>query len=66
MTKQQREQMCHILRHCCAVTHFRVRMGEGDGEGLSFVVASDVTLQTVLAAESLLTAITRTVKWLLP
>lgn len=41
-------------------------MGEGDAEGLSFVVAPDVTLQTVLAAESLLTAITGTVEWLLP
>lgn len=41
-------------------------MGEGDGEGLSFVVAPDVTLQTVLAAKSLLTAVTGTVEWLLP
>lgn len=41
-------------------------MGEGDAEGLSFVVAPDVTLQTVLAAKGLLTAITGAVKWLLP
>lgn len=41
-------------------------MGEGDTEGLSFVVAPDVTLQTVLAAKSLLTAVTGTVEWLLP
>lgn len=51
---------------CCTVTHFRQRMGEGDGEGLSFVVAPDVTLQTVLAAKRLLTAITGTVERLLP
>lgn len=54
------------LESCCVVTHFRERMVEGDAEGLSFVVASDVTLQTVLAAKSLLTAITRTVEWLFP
>lgn len=54
------------LRSCWTVTHFRERMGEGDAEGLSFVVATDMTLQTVLAAESLLTAITGTVEWLLP
>ena len=41
-------------------------MGEGNAEGLSFAVAPDVTLQTVLAAESLLTAITGTVERLLP
>ncbi|TNN89134.1 hypothetical protein EYF80_000422 [Liparis tanakae] len=41
-------------------------MGESDCEGLSFVVAPDVTLQTVLAAESLLTAVAGTVEWLLP
>lgn len=41
-------------------------MGEGNGEGLSFVVAADVTLQTVLAAKSLLTAVTGAVEWLLP
>lgn len=48
------------------MTHFRVWVGDGDGEGPSFVVAPDVTFQTVLAAKRLLTAITRTVKWLLP
>lgn len=41
-------------------------MSEGDAEGLSFIVAPNVTLQTVLAAKSLLTAVTRTVEWLLP
>lgn len=41
-------------------------MGEGDAEGLSFVVAADVTFQTVLAAKSLLTTVTGTVEWLLP
>lgn len=40
-------------------------MAEGNAEGLSFIVASDVTLQTVLAAESLLAAIAGTVEWLL-
>lgn len=58
--------MSYTLRVCCTVTHFGERMGEGDGEGLSFVVAPDVTLQTVLAAKSLLTAVTGTVEWLLP
>lgn len=40
-------------------------MGEGDTKGLSFVMASNVTLQTILAAKSLLTAVTGTVEWLL-
>lgn len=40
-------------------------MAEGNAEGLSFIVASDVTLQAVLAAESLLAAIAGTVEWLL-
>lgn len=48
------------------MTHFRVWVGEGDCEGLSFVMPPDVTFQTVLAAKRLFTAITRTVKWLLP
>lgn len=56
----------HTLTRRCAVTHFREWMGERDAEGLSFVVAPDVTLQAVLAAKSLLTAITRTIEWLLP
>ena len=47
------------------MTHFRVWMGEVDGEGLSFVMAPDVTLQTVLAAKCLFTTVTRTVEWLL-
>lgn len=47
------------------MTHFRERVGEGDAKGLSFVMAPDVTLQTVLAAKSLLTAVTGTVEWLL-
>lgn len=54
------------LRSGRTVTHFRERMGEGDAEGLSFVMAPDVTLQTVLAAKSLLAAVTGTVEWLLP
>lgn len=54
------------LRSCSTVTHFRKRMGEGNAEGLSFIMAPDVTLQTVLAAKSLLTAITGTVERLLP
>lgn len=41
-------------------------MSECDAEGLSFVMASDVTLQTVLTTKSLLTAIAGTVEWLLP
>lgn len=41
-------------------------VGDGDAEGLSFVVAPDVTLQTVLAAERLLAAVTGTVERLLP
>jgi len=41
-------------------------MGESDCEGPSFVVAPDVTLQTVLAAKCLLTAVAGTVEWLLP
>lgn len=45
---------------------FRERMGERDAEGLSFVVAPDVTLQAVLAAKSLLTTVARTVEWLFP
>lgn len=56
----------HTLTRRCAVTHFREWMGERDAEGLSFVVTPDVTLQAVLAAKSLLTAVTRTVEWLLP
>lgn len=54
------------LRSPSAVTHFRERMGEGNTEGLSFIMAADMTLQTVLAAKSLLTAIAGTVEWLLP
>lgn len=60
------DKVSDTLRSCCAVTHFRGRMGEGDAEGLSFVMASDVTLQTVLAAKRLLAAVTGTVEWLLP
>lgn len=60
------DKVSDTLRSHCAVTHFRERMGEGDAEGLSFVVASDVTLQTVLAAKRLLAAVTGTVEWLLP
>lgn len=41
-------------------------MCEGDGERLSFVVAPDVTLQAVLAAERLLTAVIGAVERLLP
>lgn len=48
------------------MTHFRERMAERDTEGLSFVMASDVTLQTILTTKSLLTAVTGTVEWLLP
>ena len=47
------------------VTHVRQWMGHGNTEGLYFIMALDVTLQTVLAAKSLLTAITGTVEWLL-
>lgn len=48
-----------------AATHFRQRVAEGHGEGLSFVVAPDVTLQAVLAAERLLAAVAGTVERLL-
>lgn len=41
-------------------------MDEGDVEGLPLVVAPDVTLQTVLAAEGLLTAVAGAVEWPLP
>lgn len=41
-------------------------MSERDAEALSFVMASDVTLQTVLTTKSLFTAVTGTVEWLLP
>lgn len=40
-------------------------MAEGHAEGLSFVVAADVTLQAVLAAERLLAAVAGTIKRLL-
>lgn len=40
-------------------------MAEGHAEGLSFVVAPDVTLQAVLAAECLLAAVAGTVERLL-
>lgn len=40
-------------------------MTEGHAEGLSFVVAPDVTLQAVLAAERLLAAVAGTVERLL-
>lgn len=48
-----------------AVTHFRQRVAEGHAEGLSLVVAPDVTLQAVLAAERLLAAVAGTVEGLL-
>ena len=57
-----KRRKCATMTSCVAVTHFR----ESDAEGLSFVVAPDVTLQAVLAAKSLLTAVTGTVEWLLP
>ena len=48
------------------LSYLRQRVAECDGEGLALAVAPDVALQTVLAAERLLTAVTGTVKRLLP
>lgn len=48
------------------LTHFRKRMGQGNSEGLYFIMAPYVTFQTVLAAKGLLTTITGAIEWLLP
>lgn len=47
------------------MTRLGQRASEGDGEGRSLIVAADVTLQTVLAAEGLLAAVARAVEGLL-
>ena len=48
------------------LSYLRQWVAECDGEGLALSVAPDVALQTVLAAERLLTAVTGAVERLLP
>lgn len=58
--------MVKFQTHVNVLTHTQATyIRQGDGERLSFVMAPDVTLQTVLAAERLLTAVAGAVEGLL-